>query len=67
MRAVVPVNTGQSSAIFYSVVTKTGEYIVRIHGDDPASYQKAILMQQVASENGIGPPLVHLDHDAQAA
>jgi aminoglycoside phosphotransferase (APT) family kinase protein len=67
IRDVVPVTMGQSGANVYSVTTETGEYILRVHGESTDSWRKVILTQQVASENGIAPPLVYVDDVAQAS
>ncbi len=67
LRDVVPLTMGQSGSNVYSVTAETGEYILRIHGEHSGSWKNVILMQRVASENGIAPPLVYIDDFAQAA
>jgi len=53
---------GQSAASVYSVTTATGAYISRIHGQEHDSWKKAILAQEIASQHGVAPAIVHIDH-----
>jgi hypothetical protein len=58
---------GQSGASVYSVTTETGAYILRIHGQDHDCWKKVILTQEIASQHGIAPVIVHIDHLERAA
>jgi thiamine kinase-like enzyme len=66
MSDVVPLTMGQSGASVYSVTTETGTYVLRIHGQDDDSWNKVILTQQIASEHGVAPVIVHIDHVERA-
>ena len=64
---MAPVTMGQSGASVYSVTTETGAYILRIHGQDHDSWEKVIRTQEIASQHGIAPAIVHINHVERAA
>ena len=63
---VVPLTMGQSGANVFSVTTKTGVYVLRVHGQDQESWEKVLLTQEIASQHGIAPAIVHIHHVERA-
>lgn len=63
---VVRIPMGMSAAAVYSVTTEKGAFILRIHGSDRQAWQQASLLQALAADHGVAPPLVMLDKNAAA-
>jgi aminoglycoside phosphotransferase (APT) family kinase protein len=66
VRDIVPIAVGLSGAASYAVTTSRGSFVLRIQGDDRATWRRAVAMQQLAAEHGVAPPLELID-EAQAA
>ena len=66
IKEVVSLTIGQSGARVFSVTTETGAYILRIHGQDRESWEKVLLTQEIVSQHGIAPAIVHIDHVERA-
>ena len=64
--ALQAITKGLSGAAVYDVTTTKGEYILRIHRGDQASWDKLVGMYRLASEHGIAPRLEAVDAAAQA-
>jgi len=54
-------------ASVYSVTTETGAYILRIHRGDDDSWKKVLMTQEIASQHGVAPAIIHIDHVERAA
>lgn len=63
---VVPLTMGQSGASVSSVNTETGTYVLRVHGKDQESWEKVALAQELASQHGVAPAVIHVDHVERA-
>lgn len=66
LRAVVPLTAGLSGAAVHAVTTSGGEYVLRVHEGDQATWEHLLAMQRLASEHGLAPRLVHVDEAARA-
>jgi aminoglycoside phosphotransferase (APT) family kinase protein len=66
VRVVRPISVGLSGAAVYSVTTSTGEFVLRVQGDDRSAWANSVAMHRLAADHGIAPSLELVD-DARAA
>lgn len=55
IKQLVPLTMGQSGASVSSVDTETGNYVLRVHGEEQESWERVALAQELASRHGIAP------------
>jgi aminoglycoside phosphotransferase (APT) family kinase protein len=66
VRDVRPISVGLSGAAVYSVTTSTGEFVLRVQGEDRSAWANSVAMHRLAADHGIAPSLEFVD-DARAA
>lgn len=63
---ITPITMGMSGAAVYSVTTEKGSFILRIHGADRKLWERSLILQALAADHGVAPPLVLIDKKAAA-
>jgi aminoglycoside phosphotransferase (APT) family kinase protein len=66
VRELVRISVGLSGASSYAVTTSRGSFVLRVQGENRATWRRAVTMQRVAAEHGISPA-VQLVDEAHAA
>jgi aminoglycoside phosphotransferase (APT) family kinase protein len=67
IREVTTIETGLSGASVYAVTTDAGAYVLRrVKVADEAKWKQELAVHTLASENGIAPPLEHVDESGPA-
>lgn len=63
---IEPITIGRSGAAVYSVSTATGDFILRIQGENRSTWDVAVRLQRLASDSQIAPRIVYVDETARA-
>jgi aminoglycoside phosphotransferase (APT) family kinase protein len=68
VHTVRPIRGGLSGAQVYAVSTERGEYVLRIQGERTADelWREHVRVLRRAADNGVAPPIVHVDPAARA-
>lgn len=68
IRDVAQITGGMSGAPVFAVETETGRFVVRFHvpAQGEAVFQRTVAAYRAAAEQGVAPPLVHVDSQRMA-